>query len=283
MFLKALEACKSKVCIFIDGLDEFEGDTDDLLEVSFLCSKILGVKLCVSSRPEFLLSQKLNSCRMLRLQDMTNGDIKAYVEARFGNRTGITRFVEEVVSSAEGVFLWTTLVTDQLVKGHGYHENEDTLLQRLKSFPKEIDPLYTHMINSIEEVHRDAAREYILLAHDQVVRWADVFLPTVTLVTLAFCFDEILKNAWRCNSDLYMKIGLQGTLDRCRITEDRVQIYCRGLLEIRCTREESRLELNPREKLMDYCVGSEVEFAHRTAYDFLFYSKIGKAFMDSLG
>ena len=73
-FLEALKLTKYKVCIFLDGLDEFEGDvqsTDLLLDLCTKCANLPHVKLCVSSRPEAHLKLVLESCKQLRLQDLT--------------------------------------------------------------------------------------------------------------------------------------------------------------------------------------------------------------------
>ena len=72
-----LEQCR--LCIFIDGLDEFHGDHVTLLN---LISSFRGnpkVKFCLSSRPYSLFKHELGSSPMLKLQDLTEPDIQRYV------------------------------------------------------------------------------------------------------------------------------------------------------------------------------------------------------------
>lgn len=42
---------KRKLCVFVDGLDEYAGDYLDIIEFFQECSKIPNIKLCLSSRP----------------------------------------------------------------------------------------------------------------------------------------------------------------------------------------------------------------------------------------
>ena len=74
-FLEALVLTKYKICIFIDGLDEFEGDFQSsglLLDLCTTCAKLPNVKLCASSRPEVQLKRVFESCKQLRLQDLNS-------------------------------------------------------------------------------------------------------------------------------------------------------------------------------------------------------------------
>ncbi len=74
--LKAKGLCR--MCIFIDGLDEISGDEHDLITLIHNLQTI-DVKVYLSSRPHRSYNDAYGSYAMLRLQDLTEGDIEACV------------------------------------------------------------------------------------------------------------------------------------------------------------------------------------------------------------
>ena len=70
-----------RLCIFIDGLDEYNGNHQDVINVLKQCAASPDIKLCVSSRPwnTFIDSFGGDSSQMLRLEDLTKEDIRTYV------------------------------------------------------------------------------------------------------------------------------------------------------------------------------------------------------------
>jgi hypothetical protein len=83
-FLRTLAADKRKICLFIDGLDEYEGDsirTEALVDcLGELAKSSAKVKLVVSSRPLLELQVHIEAWPHLTLQNLTSGDISTYVE-----------------------------------------------------------------------------------------------------------------------------------------------------------------------------------------------------------
>ncbi len=76
VMLKAKGLCR--MCIFIDGLDEISGDEHDLITLIHNLQTI-DVKVYLSSRPHRSYNDAYGSYAMLRLQDLTEGDIEACV------------------------------------------------------------------------------------------------------------------------------------------------------------------------------------------------------------
>lgn len=111
-----------RVCIFVDGLDEFDQreDIDKLLDLIKELSMLGKVKVVVSSRPENYILKRWNyqgRCRLIRLQNLTHNDMQIFVRGKLERvRTQYppsslneSRFVEIVgtmVQKASGVFLW---------------------------------------------------------------------------------------------------------------------------------------------------------------------------------
>ncbi|KAL6354114.1 hypothetical protein LRP88_12448 [Fusarium phalaenopsidis] len=114
MFKRAIRhiSSKAKVALFVDGLDEFEGDLEPLIStMRDVISHSSFVKLCTASRPWNEFQKAFKDVPSLRLQDLTRSDIQKYVEARFNenqkyralrNReTGLTEhLISSVVSKA---------------------------------------------------------------------------------------------------------------------------------------------------------------------------------------
>ena len=74
-----------RVCLFLDGLDEFEGDGNDQTPLVQLIQELVQndrIKAVVSSRPEPLFNEYLSAYQSLRLQDLNRKDIEEYVKGR---------------------------------------------------------------------------------------------------------------------------------------------------------------------------------------------------------
>lgn len=129
-----------KICFFIDGLDEFSGDTEQLC-VYFKQSaeRSDNVKFCLSSRPWVQFQQTLDDFPGLKLQDLTSNDIKTFVNDKFHQSPAVmklaahdsrlaSRLIEEVVERADGVFIWVDVVVRQLLRGVAQRDSISQLL-----------------------------------------------------------------------------------------------------------------------------------------------------------
>lgn len=68
-----------KLCLFIDELDEYEGDENEIAELFREISQLPNVKCCVSSRPHLAFLDEFAGCPGLRLEDLTYPDIERFV------------------------------------------------------------------------------------------------------------------------------------------------------------------------------------------------------------
>ena len=102
--------------IFIDGLDEFVGDEDILIETIRLLKNSSSVQLCVSSRPEQVFRDEFSGSAQLRLQDFNHEDIVNMTTDRLvpvlsryypREEEKIDALIQAVTFKAQGVFLWT--------------------------------------------------------------------------------------------------------------------------------------------------------------------------------
>ena len=118
LVFKYLSAINKPVCIFLDGIDEFDR-SEGLLKILALIKKLSQLKmlkLCLSSRPEPPLQQAFQNYPQLKIQDLTEADIRSYVqtsldgilvagvETEKGRKT-LLSISDLVIEKSEGVFL----------------------------------------------------------------------------------------------------------------------------------------------------------------------------------
>lgn len=281
---QAQEYCR--ICIFIDGLDEISGEPDAAIAVIEKMQSA-DVKVCVSSRPDRSYTEAFSSCATLRLQDLTEPDIRMYVsdklqpwlQAESANDT--SKVLDRVTSKAQGVFLWVELVVKALIKGL---KNDDTLMQlqtRIESTPSEIEALYAKMLSNIDEIYR---RDAALLFQMGLANLTQSLLD----VALA------LYNGFDCLSE----ISIRDALLFSERTQRRIPIICAGLLEVHPEDEDSEegrrerfgnhLTLHIRDtcspegaKMSFYERCAHVDFIHRTALEFLRHNEQGQRFLEA--
>lgn len=289
------------LCFFIDGLDEFGGEQDEL--VSFIQQAVQGtdVKVCLSSRPYRVFEKAFESSAKLRLQDLTRKDIQKFLFDKFQGMEqapGITLqhslrledVTERILERAEGVFLWVSLaVRDQL---HGFRNGDSPaqLEERLENLPNEVEGIYAHMLSQIEKCYRGEASQLLQVALHGTKDSGDR-----TLLGFALAFQGRLDAILR-SSDSLPELELITISQSIR---ERIGITCAGLLEIHDDRRDGPSDrfdgpshrFNDDELTLD--AGGEVtndqilhleshvtvNFVHRTAIDFLRDPSQGGAFL----
>lgn len=124
-----------KICLFIDGLDEFSGDYWKIAKQLKGWCNSTDVKICVSSRPynEFERVFQPESSMWLRLHELTCQDMLRVVRTEFDKDERFTdyldgaphehrlaqKLVETIVERADGVFMWVRLVIHTLLTSMG--------------------------------------------------------------------------------------------------------------------------------------------------------------------
>lgn len=127
----------ARICMLLDGLDEFEGDCNALLELLLTLQKLGTIKMCLSSRPGPALVARLSGFPGMCLSTLNSEDIKLFAAERLAAcDIPLTRFVGEISTRAEGVFLWALLVTRSLVDGSQAGHSIADLAKRLFFCPR---------------------------------------------------------------------------------------------------------------------------------------------------
>ncbi|KAK8135720.1 hypothetical protein PG984_003660 [Apiospora sp. TS-2023a] len=254
---------KAKFCFFIDGLDEYKGNTQNLIELVRKLVSYPGIKICLSSRPwaEFrhAFETGANACWNIKLEDLTKDDIRQYVNDRLNANTQFSvlrvhdasyfDIAEQVMSRAQGVFLWVVLAVRSLLEGANYDDSISDMRRRLDEIPDDLEDFFKLMLHSIPEFYRPHAALTFNIAIA-----AESPLP---LVIYGYA-DDVNRDPEFAISAPVRPISETAIETMNKQTANRLDGRCKGLLEV--VKHE-----NPPNAYHAY----EVNFLHRTVRDFL--------------
>ena len=221
---------------FIDGLDEFVGDEDDLIALVRLMHQTPRVKVCVSSRPEQVFRLGFAQSPQIRLQDLNYLDMKKTVEDTLHpilNRhfpeqeTDIEILIDDIVRKAQGVFLWLELTTKSLRKGCYNADTIRELHEKLDRTPDTLEGLYQHMLDGLDKSYMSEAFRYfgLLIASEELTSWGKPPRLLDLVLTESKLWDHRLRNDREYfTSPDFMR--------HCLRVETRILTRCAGLVEI---------------------------------------------------
>jgi hypothetical protein len=257
------------VLFIIDGLDECEGNHNDLLDEFHGMRLGQRNKMCLSSRPEEALRRRLEPLPSVRLQDLNHDDIFEYAHAklRIGGDPGL-KFASQVAQNAEGVFLWAVLVCDSLSAGVMAKDGEDTMLRRLYTYPRGLDDLFHRMFSDVEELHHKSVALYFYAARQfqfSVALAAASQLPRNVMTIVEFgdlCEREVTRIIAQSKGLLQ--------IDDTRSYPDRI-VWTRGWTLRDTTNTHIRkYPLKDRDlQVLKKYVTTNITFVHRSAHDYI--------------
>ena len=253
-----------RIFILIDGIDEFQGNHAEIS--AFLTSLASDrFKVVISSRPIPVCVQEFAACEQLRLQDLTAGDMRKYAEIflnrhqrfcemREVNSSQCLKLLDDLVTKAEGVFLWTTLASASLKEGLDNYDSLRELQERLQELPPGLELLYKHMLAKLPSRYRHEASEIfkLVLQEKQLAeRWP--------FNSILMSFALLIPNQ-RQQADMPHLLSERQLIARHKEVEGRLRSRCWGLVEVRA--DDMTLSI-------ENILNSRIEFLHRTVADFL--------------
>ncbi|CAN9080965.1 unnamed protein product [Alternaria alternata] len=275
----------AKFCIFIDGLDEYDGDHSDLTNILHDLTTPHDVKLCVSSRPWNIFQDAFGRDveRRLFLEDLTEADIEQFVRdklessAQFMSLTTMDNryreLVEEIVCKADGVFFWVFLIVRSLLQGLVNCDRFSELQRRIRLLPSKLEDYFLHTLSTTDETYAERAAE----TFDIALRASE----PLSLLTYSFLDEE---DPYHGINTGIKALSRQEVMYRLRTMKRRLNARCNGLLEITIyhistdRREllrtaiddlwDSPVAVNNLE-ITDLFHAYKVDFLHRTVRDFL--------------
>jgi len=239
---------KARFCFFIDGLDEYNGNHEDVVNLFKSVASSPNIRVCLSSRPLTIFDEAFEECPTLILQELTGQDIELYIKTtliesqnwRMLSRRdpeGSGKLVNEIVTKASGVFLWVTLVVQSLKQGLRNFDGLLILEERLSILPSDLGELYIHMLDTLDPLYFQRASQIFQIALNAKEPPASI--------TLAYAIEE--------DANLVLRSAVQPMKpeDEQYLTQAigaQLKSQCVGLLEIK---------------------DDKVEFLHKSAKDFL--------------
>ncbi|KAF4967636.1 hypothetical protein FSARC_4831 [Fusarium sarcochroum] len=262
MFRQAVAhiSTRTNLALFIDGLDEFDGDCGALIT---LVKKLVtsSIKICVSSRPWTEFEDAFAHCPRLRMEDLTYHDIMNYVVDKFEEDPQFKRLqrrqtevannlIQSIAEKASGVFLWVTIVVASLLAGMGKGDRVEDLEMRLDQLPAEIEKLYERIHESIDPMYLEHAA--------QLFELMNVFAEPPPLMLLWYA-DEV-RFMDRVVNENPKTVSHEEKLERLEDMRRRINSRCKGLLEVQLVTTSAKPDIE---------FGLHVWYLHKTVFEFI--------------
>ncbi|KAK0613207.1 hypothetical protein B0T14DRAFT_275323 [Immersiella caudata] len=266
-FSKLMKSPKTlRIFFYVDGLDEYTGDQDEIYRLLTEGAESETVKLLVSSRPVPACVGNFSHFPKLRLQDLIRGDILKYVRDTLGTsrlmrhreigEPGLTaRLVKEISAKSAGVFLWVRLVVRRIISCLQNHDTTDEIDREIERLPSDFERLYEHLLSLVPEQHRPLGSKFLQMVVLAVERKCD-------LNALQLWFVERTAQTKDTETPT-QRATMQQVEWRCRDLEGILNSRCFGLLEV-WTKD---------------CYTADrghIRFLHRTVYEFLTLGPVWK-------
>lgn len=273
----------SRICIFIDGIDEFEGELEggqrrDLSHM-FLSLANSKVKVILSSRPLNTCLQTFRDCPTLRLQDLTKNDMDLYIRGQLASHPVMQRMIEayteeanqilfDLQEKAQGVFLWVKLVVRLLVDGIEAGNSIQELHGKLAALPNDLRELYRHMFSKISPECRVKAVEIF-----RMLELVEAIDPHMSLTPLMRYFAMQPPSLETNERPEWKTLHLYHD---CIVAQ--IRNLCCGLLEpyrYGGYREPAHTpSMGPTDESLEYLKMTSVIYIHRTVKEFLDFEDV---------
>jgi hypothetical protein len=271
-----------RICLFIDGLDEYVGDDINSLEHQRLADNLNNwasqdnIKILASSRPDRVFEETFSDDFRIRLHKLTTQDIAVigYVmfekHKSFKNhaevRSRYKELVAKVVELSQGVILWARMAICTLLNAIGRDTPIDKAVKKLETAKGDINKLYDGMFKSISPDDLDEACKLLLLYAENKgydlnalsIKWLDEMEDS----------DFPAKCEIRPYTDEEIKRGHL-------MAERQLADLTMGLLEVVDEPLYSSEQKDPY-------FGKRIVFFHRTARDFVRSSEMMRKFSAKL-
>lgn len=193
------------ICFFFDALDEYDGAPEFISRlladlVNATNSSQVRIKICFSSRPWDVFMDHFGHCPGFEMHNLTETDMHEFcLELIRVNGTSraeiLLDLVPDIVSRAQGVFLWVKLVMGDLIHETNSGSQRADLESTLKALPVDLSDYYSTVIGRIKP---DTLREtYAVL--EIISKKSLNAIETLIAVESASCltFNECVRKVKR--------------------------------------------------------------------------------------
>ncbi|KAK7906440.1 hypothetical protein PG985_016446 [Apiospora marii] len=279
---------KERLCLFVDGLDEFEGDHEAIIH--FFRGLAEGdhgaqIKLCLSSRPWPVFERAFEyAVPNLKLQASNFQDMMRYAIDRLSSNENVRsamweemdlarQLVQTTVEMASGVFLWVRLAVGELIErfDHPGVKVAD-MRQCVCALPTELDSLFEVLVfdHQSRDKQAETSRLFQLVRAREIVAGflQDDSAMSLSLWELAFAING------GCDDTDALERAVQQEPDtrasrRCADTRFWALNRSVGLLEV-----HNRSGRGPRRggSSVEELAQNRVTYLHRTVRDWAILS-----------
>ncbi|ESA43700.1 hypothetical protein GE21DRAFT_3580 [Neurospora crassa] len=299
---------KHRFCLFIDGLDEFQGNFHDAIKlIRGLCSNP-AIKVIVSSRPIAICYHAFSRVPQLHMESLTRNDIKEYINDVIGSHDYMEVLVDsgeqspniithKLIEKASGVFLWVILACRSILDGFAASDTVAELCQRVDDLPPELEDLFVHMLNSVDRRYHEQMAKTLKILYTQV---ASTYSREGLTIKLA-SFD---RNGMDCASNHPLEsFPVHEAPKICSAMVARLRSRCGGLLQVEPRFDWGKQSRSDADSNLDICwcpsretcpwikqedhnssllthksggfpEHSDIDFIHRTVFEFLDNPKV---------
>ncbi|KAJ5365727.1 hypothetical protein N7517_008613 [Penicillium concentricum] len=271
-----------KVCLFIDGLDEFAGDHQQIVEFFKDCvASYSHVKICLSSRPLFTFRAAFGTNPNLELHELTRRDMLHFAQDHLNgdpliiqvltkDEEAASKLIKSIVTAADGVFLWVLLVVQSLLR-RGNYQDVWQMHEYLGQHPTDLDDLFTYFLfDSASNNQTLIASRLFQLIHARqeacyATRHEDAASMSLWEFALADQFEEIVgqipKDVQQASEKDIIRI--------CEVTKTRLSRECAGLIVTHSSGLSTGMLRRNTPSPAEQLGYSKVSYVHRTVKDFL--------------
>jgi len=254
VLLRTRSSHATKFYFHIDGLDEYFGDSWDVIDTLRHLSKVPNVKLCLSSRPWNCFQDSFGRANphVLRLHEFTRPDIELFARENLlldgldkdCETIHFNDLVQDIGERAEGVFLWVRLVVRSLRNGISNKDSIPLLQERLRAIPSDLEEFFEQILASVEDIYRSRMAATFIIAMRSP--------HALKLIHYYFLDQENVGFSYDTPSKTWQSSVIQ---ERAIRTEQQINGRYKGLLEAASTK--------------DISAQTTVDFLHRSLSDFL--------------
>ncbi|KAM0354215.1 hypothetical protein ACHAPU_001253 [Fusarium lateritium] len=270
-----------RFCFFIDGLDEhveaYGQDHKYLVTLirNWVEKSCGNLKICASSRDYNVFLNAFSEKDRLHLPELTLFDMQEYVRSHLShlqNAKDREHFTFMIPHRADGIFLWTVLVTTDIRRKIEDEVPHEKLVMTLDTIPSDLETFFQYLLNRIDKQEQKKAYQVMRMLLD-VRNISPGIQDEANLTLLSFSLlDEYNQDHEFSTRSTFPTPEL---IAKWKNTE--LETYnkwlrgtCRGLVECKGTSIEDFEQL-------------KIEFSHRSIPDMLKKPTLEKAMVDILG
>jgi hypothetical protein len=270
------------VCIFIDALDEHNGNHRRLVQILERLttnSGLVNIKLCLASRPEPIFQGIYSVHPGFAIHEYTEKDVKKFafgkIESSLTSQQDekelelLRQLSEDITLKASGVFIWVKLVVEELIEGVVDGNTVAQLQQVLSSIPHELQALYQRVIYRRKPEY--ALEFYIMIQIVLRSRTPQTLSSLMAATDLALFGELEMSTIGAMERRLASRSGGLLELANCKSAEKREDsgsTFSPSSQRRRNTTKAANYRPLPRENSKEFSFELTVQFLHQTVKSF---------------